>query len=247
MREKAQAMTSLGNRAGALRGQGRMHQGLQFLDIIFLALIAGFIFFRLRAVLGRRTGQERPPTNPYASRTNSGVSREETARALPGPEGRREESPAVSSPAQAGIGRIKLADRDFDEASFLEGAQAAYEMVVGAFASGDRATLRDLVSPDVYHGFDIVLTEREQKGWKGETTIVGIDKTEIAAADMQGSEAVVTVRFVSEMVTSVKDAEGRVVEGNPTVPHTVTDLWSFSRNTKSRDPNWTLVATSGEA
>ena len=229
-----------------------MHQGLQFLDIIFLALIAGFLFFRLRGVLGRRTGNERPPTNPYSGRAPHAPGREDNVRPLPGPENRRNEEPAagsasVAGPAQTGIERIKLADRNFDETSFLEGAQGAYDMIVTAFASGDRATLRDLVSQDVFHGFDTVLTDRERKGEKAETTIVGVEKAEIVGADMQGSTAFVTVRVVSEMISCVRDSEDRVVEGNPTTPHTVTDIWTFSRDTKNRDPNWTLVATSGEA
>jgi predicted lipid-binding transport protein (Tim44 family) len=229
-----------------------MHQGLQFLDIIFLALIAGFLFFRLRSVLGRRTGEERPPTNPYAGRSKTAAAeRDDVIRPLPAPDGRRtgpvtvDARPIVDS--VPGLAQVRALDPTFDADSFLEGARSAHEMVLEAFAGGDRDTLRDLLAPEVYEGFDAVLRDREAKDQHAETTVVEAQRTEIANAEAQGREARVTVRFVSEIISCVKDSEGRIVEGHPTVPHVVTDIWTFSRDSKSRDPNWILAATAGEA
>lgn len=230
-----------------------MHQGLQFLDIIFLALIAGFLFFRLRGVLGRRTGEERPPTNPYAGRSKpaGAPERDDIIRPLPAPDAHRAGPAAPDAPPAAdstpGVAQIRALDPDFDPRRFLDGARSAHEMVIEAFANADRSTLRDLLAPEVYEGFDTVLRDREAKDLHAETTLVEAQRTEIADAEARGREARVTVRFVSEIISCVKDSEGRIVEGHPTVPHVVTDIWTFSRDSKSRDPNWILVATAGEA
>jgi predicted lipid-binding transport protein (Tim44 family) len=230
-----------------------MHQGLQFLDIIFLALIAGFLFFRLRSVLGRRTGEERPPTNPYAgrSKTAGAPERDDIIRPLPAPEAHRAGPATVDArlivDSVPGIAQIRALDPTFDAARFLEGARSAHEMVIGAFANADRGTLRDLLAPEVFEGFDAVLRDREAKDQHAETTLVEAQRTEIVSAEARAREARVTVRFVSEIISCVKDSEGRIVEGHPTVPHVVTDIWTFSRDSKSRDPNWILAATAGEA
>ncbi len=230
-----------------------MHQGLQFLDIIFLALIAGFLFFRLRGVLGRRTGAERPPTNPYAGRSKpaGAPERDDIVRPLPAPDARRAGPATVDARPVAdsvpGLAQIRALDPAFNADEFLEGARSAHEMVIGAFASADRDTLRDLLAPEVYEGFDAVLRDREAKDQHAETTLVEAQRTEITSAEARAHEARVTVRFVSEIISCVKDSEERIVEGHPTVPHVVTDIWTFSRDSKSRDPNWILVATAGEA
>lgn len=228
-----------------------MHQGLQFLDIIFLGLIVAFLFFRLRGVLGRRTGNERPPTNPYSGRPNPVGARDGDGivRPLPAPEDRRPMAGTVQQsgePASA-LDAIRGLDPTFDAAHFLEGAQAAHTMIVEAFAAGDRAVLRDLVAPDVFERFDAALREREEKGLRGETTVVEGERAEIVGASARDRELHVTVRFASRIVSCVKDAEDRIVEGHPTVPQTVIDVWTFSRDIRSRDPNWLVIATAGEA
>jgi predicted lipid-binding transport protein (Tim44 family) len=230
-----------------------MHQGLQFLDIIFLALIAGFLFFRLRGVLGRRTGEERPPTNPYAGRSKpaGAPERDDIVRPLPSPDAHHAGRAAVDVRSVVdsvpGLAQVRALDPTFDADEFLEGARSAHEMVLTAFASGDRGTLRDLLAPEVYEGFDAVLRDREAKNQHAETTLVEAQRTEIKSAEARGHEARVTVRLVSEIISCVKDSEGQMIEGHATVPHVVTDIWTFSRDSKSRDPNWILVATAGEA
>jgi predicted lipid-binding transport protein (Tim44 family) len=210
------------------------------LDIILLALLAGFILLRLRSVLGRRTGNERPPPATPAPAPARG----DNVTPLPG----REPPPRpVSGPAAAGIARIRMADSSFDEAEFIGGAKAAYEMIVTAFAKGDETILRDMVAPDVLSGFQQAIAERAKAGHVQETSVKAIRRAEITEAEMKDSVAEVTVRFTSDLVNVVRDSEGRAIEGSPNVADEVTDVWTFSRDTRSRDPNWLLVSTDAPA
>jgi predicted lipid-binding transport protein (Tim44 family) len=219
--------------------------------IIFLVL-AVFIFFRLRSVLGTRTGNERPPSDPYSRReaappqpaSNENVltlpPRGETRPPAVAPHG---DAPAGAAPAPGGIDAIAAADPSFDRDQFLAGARAAYEMITSAFAAGDRATLQPLLSHDVFDAFSQVIAERQSNGHKADTTLVSIDETSIGDAELRGSTAQVTVRFVAKMANAVHDADGKLIEGSPDKIVEVTDLWTFARQVDARDPNWTLVAT----
>ncbi|MBX6426093.1 MAG: Tim44 domain-containing protein [Variibacter sp.] len=232
--------------------------------IIFLAL-AVFIFLRLRSVLGQRTGRERPPYDPLSGRDAVRSSAGDKVVALP-PRGaeapaqapgadRDEAKPAnrwqgVAAPGSAvaaGLDAIAAADRSFDANHFLAGARAAYEMVVIAFAEGDRRTLRHLLSREVYDGFEAAIREREAKGETVETRFVSIDKTEITAAELRGRTAQLTVRFVSQLVSATRDRSGTVIDGSPDKVTEVTDIWTFARDVSSRDPNWKLIATEAGA
>jgi predicted lipid-binding transport protein (Tim44 family) len=223
--------------------------------IIFLAL-AVFIFLRLRSVLGQRTGRERPPYDPYSARdavrtpANDKVitlptRNSETAQPAEAAEPRdRWKGIAESgSPVAAGLDAIVAVDKSFDPAHFLTGARAAYEMIVTAFAEGDRRSLRNLLSRDVYEGFETAITEREKRNETAETRFVSIDRAEIVGAEMRGKTAQVTVRFVSKLVSVTRDRHGAVIEGNADGVTDVTDVWTFARDVSSRDPNWKLVAT----
>lgn len=143
----------------------------------------------------------------------------------------------------AGLMQIKRVDKAFDEDEFLNGARTAFEWVINAFAQGDAKTLRPLLSNDVYGDFSGAIEERENAGQVLETTLVGITEAEIIEAELQGRTAFVTVKFVSEQVNVVRDHDGEVVEGDPNHVAKITDIWTFARNTRSRDPDWTLVAT----
>jgi predicted lipid-binding transport protein (Tim44 family) len=134
-------------------------------------------------------------------------------------------------------------DRSFDPKHFIAGARAAYEMIVTAYAEGDRRTLKNLLSKDVADGFEAVIRERETRGETAESRFVSIDATDITAAELRGRTAQVTVRFRSHLVTVTRDRSGNVVDGNPDVVTEVTDVWTFARDLSSRDPNWKLVAT----
>lgn len=224
--------------------------------IIFLAL-AVFIFLRLRSVLGQRTGRERPPYDPYAPR-DAVRSAGDKVVTLP-PRTIEQPPPKPSEPAEpvdrwkgiaptgsavaTGLDAILAADKTFDPRHFVTGARAAYEMIVVAFAQGDRRTLREWLSKDVYDSFDAVIREREGRGETAETRFVSIDTAEVAGADLRGRTAQVTVRFVSQLITVTRDKSGNVTDGNAEKVVDVTDVWTFARDVTSRDPNWKLVAT----
>ena len=139
--------------------------------------------------------------------------------------------------------QILSVDRSFDPQGFLQGARGAYEMIVSAFAAGDRKTLKNLLSKDVYEGFVAAISDRESRGETIESTFVGIDKADIVEAALKGSTAQVTVRFRSELISATRDRDGAIVDGDPNAVSDVTDIWTFARDTTSRDPNWRLVAT----
>jgi len=134
-------------------------------------------------------------------------------------------------------------DGSFDVKHFLAGARAAYEMIVTAFAAGDRRTLRGLLSREVYDGFEAAIRERESRGEIVETRFVSIDKADITGAELRGRAAQITVRFVSQLVSVTHHRSGAVIEGSPDKVTDVTDVWTFARDVVSRDPNWKLVAT----
>jgi predicted lipid-binding transport protein (Tim44 family) len=222
--------------------------------IIFLAL-AVFIFLRLRSVLGQRTGRERPPYDPYSARDAVRPSTNDNVVALPGRSGDTPSVPAEpaepawkgvaeeGSSVAAGINAIAQDDKTFDAKHFVTGARAAYEMIVTAYAEGDRRALKNLLSKDVYDGFEAAIKERETKGETAESRFVSIDKSDITAADLRAHTAHVTVRFVSQLVSVTRDRNGDVIDGSPEKVTDVTDVWTFARDVSSRDPNWKLVAT----
>ena len=147
------------------------------------------------------------------------------------------------SSVAAGINAIAQDDKTFDAKHFVTGARAAYEMIVTAYAEGDRRTLKNLLSKDVYEGFEAAIKERETKGETAESRFVSIDKSDITAADLRVHTAHVTVRFVSQLVSVTRDRNGDVIDGSPEKVTDVTDVWTFARDVSSRDPNWKLVAT----
>jgi predicted lipid-binding transport protein (Tim44 family) len=166
--------------------------------------------------------------------------------APPAPENAEERWKGIAepgSPAAAGLDAIIAADPGFDAQHFLAGARAAYEMIVTAFAQGDRRTLKGLLSREVYEGFEAAIREREARGETVETRFISIDKADIAAAELRGRVAQVTVRFVSQLISVTRDRSGAVIEGTPDKVTDVTDVWTFARDVSSRDPNWKLVAT----
>ena len=236
-----------------------MSEAFDIYTILFLVL-AVVIFIRLRNVLGRRTGNERPPYDPYAAPDAKRAETNEPAVALPrgrsgrapveasGPstediEARLGRHAAKGSPLGQSLTALMRADPGFDPNQFLDGAKAAYEMIVMAFAQGDEAELNQLLGEDVFEGFQRAIREREERGEKLESSLVGIDKPDIIEAEIKNRTGYVTVKFVSELVSVTRDAEGDVVEGDPKKVREVTDIWTFAREVGSRNPNWKLVAT----
>lgn len=233
---------------------------MEFFDlgtIIFL-VAAVVIFIQLRNVLGRRTGSERPPFDPYTAgraKREAEPAAQDNVVSLPRRKASEssEESYAAIDKAAApgtdlnkGMRAIKDADQTFEPATFVDGAKMAYEMIVMAYADGDRKTLKNLLSREVYDGFVQAIAEREQRNEKIQSSFVGIDKAEIVGAEMKGSEAHVTLRIVSELISATRNNAGEVIDGDPETVAEVKDVWTFARDTKSRDPNWKLVATEAE-
>ena len=227
-----------------------MSDGL--LNIVFIAAIAAFLILRLRSVLGRRDGHEgRSDFDPFQQRESAAAQGNDKVIHLPDsrphePEPLSEEAldeEFAGSPAAEGLKDIKRADPSFDAAGFAEGAKGAFEMIITAFAKGDRESLRPLLSNDVFEEFAGSISAREEANETLETTLIGIREAEIVEAELQGRTAFVTVQFVSEQVNVTRDSEHRIVDGDPNEVAVITDIWTFARNTRSRDPNWALVAT----
>jgi predicted lipid-binding transport protein (Tim44 family) len=238
-----------------------MSEAFDIYTLLFLVL-AVVIFVRLRNVLGRRTGNERQPYDPYsAPDAKQPPNRNEPVVALPrGHAGRTPVAetsvPSVEdiqarlrshapkdSPLAESLTLLIRADPDFDPGDFLDGARTAYEMIVLAFADGDAEMLKQLLGDDVYQGFERAIGERETKGEKVESTLVGIDRADIIESDVKNRTAYVTVKFVSELISVTRDAEGEIVEGDAKKIREVTDIWTFAREFASKNPNWKLVAT----
>jgi predicted lipid-binding transport protein (Tim44 family) len=218
----------------------------QFFDIILLAMVAGFIALRLRSVLGRRMGHQQQPPDVTGEKPGR-VTEAGDDNVIPLPDQARREADlmkvADDSPLGAALTQIKLADRSFELGPFMEGAKAAYEMIVTAYAAGDRDTLKTFLSDDVYRSFERAIADREAQQYSHETTLVAMKETEVIDAEMKDSTAEITIKFVSELVNVTRDSDGRVVDGDPNQVDTITDIWTFARDTRSRDPNWALVAT----
>ena len=223
-----------------------MSQGFQFLDIIFFAMVAGFILLRLRSMLGRRTGHQQRPANPPARSQAEEAS--DNVIALPEGEPVLEEAgddfaDVDDSTLAAGLAQIKLADPGFTREAFLDGAHTAFERIINLYAAGDADELRSLLDDDVYRSFAGAIRERADAGHALESTLVSIDESEFLEAGMNGRTAFVTVRFVSQQINVTRDTGDAIVEGDPSAAVAVTDIWTFERDTRSRDPNWKLAAT----
>ncbi len=226
-----------------------MSGGFGFFDIILFAMLAAFLVYRLGSVLGKRTGHERRRSDPFGSMGQGGegpqtAEEEDNVVALPDRSAASGETePGDETPLGAGLTQIKVADPSFDTGAFLDGARTAYEMIITAFGKGDLDTLRALLSDEVYDNFARAIREREAANHTLESTLVGIDSAEVIEARMEGTTAFVTVKYVSEQVNATRDEAGHVIDGDPNTVVTVTDIWTFARDTTSSDPNWTLVAT----
>lgn len=229
---------------------------------LFFLIVAALIFLNLRSVLGKRTGTEKPPFDPYSRDQRTMDSQTQSAddgkvitlprRDQPAPAETSNRYQPIDSFVPAGTDlndKLRLvydADPTFDPREFVEGAKVAYEMIVQGFAEGDRKSLRTLLSNEVYQGFDQAITAREKAGHKVKSTFIGIEKADITDARLDGSEVTITMRIVSQLISATYDAAGEVVEGNADTVAEVIDSWSFARDTRSRDPNWRLVQTQSE-
>jgi predicted lipid-binding transport protein (Tim44 family) len=260
---------------------------LQHLDIVFFAIVAVVLGWKLYSILGRRTGHERQidpfarPNPPEAKKGERGrtIERDEAeapiqigtrrsegrphlrpveTRAEPAagpgasmqPRDRRlleAEIAAAPESLREGLAAIRQADPSFNPIDFVAGAKIAFEMILMSFAEGDTKTLQPLLGPDVYQSFAAAIEARRNADHHLKTTLVGITHVEIAEANLTGKLAQVTLKITSEQIDVTEDASGQVIEGDPARVDTLVDLWTFARDTTSRDPNWQLVATQSPA
>ncbi|MGV8954926.1 MAG: Tim44/TimA family putative adaptor protein [Cypionkella sp.] len=233
-----------------------------FLDLPTLIVIgiAIVILFRLRSVLGTRTGNERPPVERRVKSDAARPAVEDTVtpirpRGAGNPdldddrrarktEAEIEQYSKGNAELAEGFKAVVEADPSFSPKSFLDGAKQAYEMIVTAFAAGDRVTLKNLLEKDVFEGFQRAIADREAAGQKIDFTFVGLPKIEFSDAEYDKKNVLVTIRFHAEVVSATRDKDGNLVEGNADQVQTIADEWTFARNPKSRDPNWKVVTTS---
>ena len=232
---------------------------MQFFDIILFALIAIFLVLRLRSVLGNRDGHEGGYGDMFNRDRQDEPRRDDDGNVieLPGPRAPDSNgdadayAPAPAEPEEdlpegplgEGVRAIREHDPTFNPNEFLGGARMAFEMILNAYAQGDTKTLKNLLSSEVFAGFEQAIKQREAEGQTLQETLVGISKAELVEAYMDGREAHVTIKFVSEQISALLDADGSVIEGDPAKVMEATDFWTFARPAKSRNPNWTLVGT----
>ncbi|WP_135081302.1 Tim44/TimA family putative adaptor protein [Terasakiella sp. SH-1] len=229
-------------------------------DLILLALIAIFIFLRLRNVLGSKDGNEdnrnhRDIFNPDPMDDQRNENANDNVIHLPNSQQEPVQNEQVAEdineiepvgPVQRALADIMAVDASFDQHGFVDGARVAFEMIITAFAENDRETLKNLLTPDVYSNFESALEARVAAGETLETTLVGVNSLEITDAVLEENVAEVTVRIVSEQVNVTKDSDGEVVDGDSNYIDTITDIWTFERDIASSSPNWFLKATSTE-
>lgn len=220
-----------------------MDSSFQVLEIILFAGVAGFLLFRLRSVLGRRTGNERrrvdPRIDPFAAPAPK------PAPVAPQPIIDQAASDTIrqATAGLKGIAALKAADPSFDDAAFLRGARSAFEIILRAFAAADEAALAPLLSKDVLAAFTEAIRARQAAHETHQTTLAALKDIAVVDANVEGTTGFVTVKFVSDQINVTRDSSGKVVDGDPQAVVEKTDFWTFSRGLRSRDPNWILVAT----
>jgi len=193
-----------------------MNYSFEYIDIILLAMIAGFIFLRLRGILGKRTGFSEKLSTDFKQE----IQKETTNK--------------------------NLENQIFDDSAkqkFLNGSKAAYEMIVTSFAEGDKNVLKPLLNKEIYQNFSDEIDNRKKENIKSELTFVGVKSAKIKNFEKKDNIYTFTVDFVSEIITCKKDKNNKVIEGNPDIIKTVNDIWKFSKNMWSNNPNWYLVET----
>jgi predicted lipid-binding transport protein (Tim44 family) len=211
------------------------------IDLVLFGMIAAFLVLRLRSILGRRTGYERPPQayQPPAGPAPAGPVID--GHAEPAAAAVRRTVPDPASALGQTLARMRTIDASFDPAGFLDGAEKAFRMIVAAFATGERVTLRNLLADDTYRAFETAIAAREAAGQVQVSEVKGIESATIDAAELKATVAQITVRFVSDQISLTQDQAGHPVAGTDAVTE-ITDIWTFERDLSARDPAWRLVA-----
>lgn len=214
----------------------------EMLELLILMALAGVVLYRLKSVIGTRTGHEGPPD--FVRRQQEQAEQPMGPVAVPDPLDDEQED-SVPATAEGPLAQIRAIEPSFDLREFANGARGAYEMILMAYEEGDRQTLQSLLAPDVYNAFEGGISAREEQGLRVEARFIGVREAEVVdIAFEDGSNiADVSVRFVGELITAVRDQENRVVEGDPNEIRRQSDVWTFSREMGSTDPNWLLTGT----
>jgi predicted lipid-binding transport protein (Tim44 family) len=213
------------------------------IEIVLLAMVAAFLGLRLYSVLGRRAEHEEESVPQRFESEDKPAGLPRAAPATPVVPARPVELEGVMPAVERGIREIAAADSNFNLAQFLEGARGAYRMVLEAFWKGDRETLRELCDDDVYGGFISALDAREAAGETLDNTLIRIEETRIHSASIDGRMARIAVLFVADIAAVTRDKDGNVIAGSLDDAIESRDVWTFSRNTAARDPNWLLDET----
>lgn len=226
-----------------------------FITLFFL-VAAVLIFLQLRSVLGRRTGHEKPPFEPMSPREQARPEPVDTGKVITLPrrefsdnEDRLNQADLYAKPgteANNDLRELMKVDPAFDPKGFFQGARMAYEMIVTAFAEGDRKTLRGLLSPEVFESFQSAIADRESRGEKVKFTFVGISRMDLSRIDIKGSDVQITLSIGGQFISATLDRSGQVIDGDEEQVAEVSDIWTLSRDMRSRDPNWTVIATESE-
>jgi len=196
-----------------------MSNNFGYIDIILLAMIAGFIILRLRNILGRKTGHQEKVFTDFEKNFEK-FKKKETTKAKPA---------------------FKIDLKGEEEREFLRGAEIAYETIITAFAKGDRNKLKGLLAPNILSNFEEAIKEREKENIKSELTFIGIKESKLQKFEEVKSELFATVKFVSEIISVKKDKENKIIDGNPDIIKTVTDQWKFTKSVLNKNPNWNLL------
>jgi len=210
-------------------------------SIVLLAMIAAFLGMRLYSVLGKRTGHEQEPVLPRERAATAPARLDEGDGAQAVASAPADTSGLVYEPAaEAGLRQLLATDRNFDAGRFMEGAEAAYRMILEAYWKGDRDTLRDLCDDDSYEAFAEAIAAREARGETLDNRLIGIDSAKITAVELNRGEARVTVRYHADISAVTRDADGKLIAGSMSDAAQADDLWTFRRQIGSNDPNWVL-------
>ena len=203
-----------------------MSEAFQYLDILILAIVAALVLLRLRSVLGRRTGHEKTDTSRFAYEE---------------PQKNKEEDIIKIRPS---VNPKPKDDGWFDQKDFLNGASNAYELIVTNFETGNKEALKPFLSDSVMSSFEDVIDQRKANDEKVEFNFIGIESSEVVHKDLKSNPMEVTVRFISEMITCIKNSKDEVISGSLNQVQKITDIWTFAKKKNSKNPNWLLVSTS---
>lgn len=225
-----------------------MSDNFEIIEIIVWAMFAGFIFLRLRSVLGRRTGNERPPRTGRFGRQPAGPGDRNASDADHQGAGPDEDAgigdfKGLAPQVRQGLEAIWRHDKAFDLERFLDGAKKAYEVILEGFWAGDKDDIRPFIGDDIFEQFSSAIEAREKEGLTVENKLVETTDLSVDDARLEGDIAEITLRFVSDIISITRNREGELVEGNMSDAVKVTDIWTFAKGTRSSDPNWTLIAT----